>query len=74
MAQCEVIFLKNCNMQMIIIIQKLYESIFLSPVTGVAVVFNEVYETLMDILTSSGVVKKNHRRREQEWRWQAVNS
>lgn len=43
---------------MIIIIQKLYESIFLSPVTGVAVVFNEVYETLMDILTSSGVVKK----------------
>lgn len=45
-------------MQMIIIIQKLYESIFLSPVTGVAVVFNEVYETLMDILTSSGVVKK----------------
>lgn len=42
---------------MIIIIQKLYESIFLSPVTVVAVVFNEVYETLMDILTSSGVVK-----------------
>lgn len=35
-------------MQMIIIIQKLYESIFLSPVTVVAVVFNEVYETLMD--------------------------
>lgn len=44
-------------MQMIIIIQKLYESIFLSPVTSVAVVVNEVYETLMDILTSSGVVK-----------------
>lgn len=42
---------------MIIIIQKLYESIFLSPVTSVAVVVNEVYETLMDILTSSGVVK-----------------
>lgn len=44
-------------MQMIIIIQKLYESIFLSLVTGVAVVFNEGYETLMDILTSSRVVK-----------------